>query len=128
MHQLLRLLIIDDSDDDATLMLHALRRGGYKVAYEVVQTPATLRAALERQDWDVITSDHGMPSFSTLAALALAKALRPEVPFIVVSGDTDPTLGASLIHMGAQGYIQKRDLAHLVPAIKDALRAGEGRR
>jgi DNA-binding NtrC family response regulator len=128
MNHLLRLLIIDDSDDDAALILHALCRGGYEVAYAVVQTPATLRAALARQEWDVITSDHSMPSFSTPAALALAKALCPEVPFIVVSGETDPTLGASLIHMGAQGYIQKRDLAHLVPAIQDALRAGEGRR
>jgi DNA-binding NtrC family response regulator len=128
MTQLLRLLIIDDSADDAALMLHVLRRGGYEVAYEVVETPATLRAALARQEWDVITSDHSMPSFSTPAALALAQAFRPEVPFIVVSGDTDPTLMASLIHMGARDYVSKRDVARLVPAIQDALREREGRR
>ncbi len=128
MNHLLRLLIIDDSEDDAALILHALRRSGFEVVYAVVQTPATLRAALARQEWDVITSDHSMPSFSTPAALALAKALRPEVPFIIVSGETEPNLVASLLNMGAQDYIPKRDLARLVPAIQDALRAGEGRR
>jgi CheY-like chemotaxis protein len=128
MNPLLRLLIIDDSADDAALMLHTLRRGGYEVAHEVVETPTALRAALERQDWDVITSDHSMPSFSTPAALALAKALRPDVPFIVVSGDADPNLITSLINMGVQAYIPKRDLTSLVPAIRAALHEVEGRR
>jgi PAS domain S-box-containing protein len=128
MNQPLRLLIVDDSDDDAALVLHALRRGGYEVAYDVVETPATMRAALERQKWDVITSDHSMPHFSTPAALALAKTLRPDVPFIVVSGDTDLQLVVSLMKMGVQDYIPKQDLARLVPAIEDALRGVEVRR
>jgi PAS domain-containing protein len=67
MNQPLRVLMVEDSKDDATLLLRALRRGGYEVVYEVVDTPAAMRAALERQDWDAITSDHAMPHFSAPA-------------------------------------------------------------
>jgi PAS domain S-box-containing protein len=128
MNPSLRILIVEDSGEDAALELYALRREGYEVAYDVVDTPATMHAALERQQWDVITSDHSMPRFSTSAALALAKTFRPDVPFIVVSGDTDLELVVSLMKMGAQDFIPKRDLARLVPAIKDALRGADVRR
>jgi PAS domain S-box-containing protein len=128
MNPSLRILIVEDSEEDAALELYALRREGYEVAYDVVDTPATMHAALERQQWDVITSDHSMPRFSTSAALALAKTFRPDVPFIVVSGDTDLELVVSLMKMGAQDFIPKRDLARLVPAIKDALREADVRR
>jgi DNA-binding NtrC family response regulator len=124
MNHPLRLLIVENSEDDVDLLLRALRRGGYEVACEVVETPAAMRAALERQEWDVITSDHAMPHFSAPAALALAKALRPDVPFIIVSGEPDLNLAVSLMEGGAQDYIQKRDLACLVPAIARELRKG----
>ncbi|HEX4798877.1 MAG TPA: PAS domain S-box protein, partial [Burkholderiales bacterium] len=121
MNQPLRLLIVDDSKDDAELLLHVLRGGGYEAACEVVDTPAGMRAALERPDWDVITSDHAMPQFSAPAALALAKDLRPDVPFIIVSGEIDLNLAVSLMRGGARDYIQKRELARLVPAIERVL-------
>ncbi len=79
MNQPLRVLIVEDSEADVVLLLHALRRGGYEAAYDVVETPAAMRAALARQDWDVITSDHAMPHFSAPAALALAKEVCPDV-------------------------------------------------
>ena len=85
----LRVLIVEDSEEDAIFLQRALRRGGYEVTCEVVDTPEAMRAALERQDWDVITSDHAMPHFSAPAALALAKEVRPDVPFIIVSGEID---------------------------------------
>ena len=125
MIQPLRLLIIEDSQDDAALLRHTLLQGGYEVTCEVVDTPAAMRAVLERQDWDVITSDHAMPHFSAPAALALAKELRPDLPFIIVSGEIDLNLAVSLMRGGAQDYIQKGDLAKLVPAIERELREVE---
>jgi PAS domain S-box-containing protein len=128
MSQPLRLLMVEDSEDDAHLLLNALRGGGYKVAYDVVATPPAMRAALERQDWDVITSDHTMPRFSAPAALALASELRPDLPFIIVSGEIDLNLVVSLMKGGAQDYIQKEELVRLVPAIARELREAEMRR
>ena len=128
MNQSLRVLIVDDSDDDAILLQHTLRRGGYEVTCEVVDTPAAMRSLLENQTWDVITSDHAMPNFSAPAALALAKEIRPDIPFIIVSGEIDLNLAVSLMKGGAQDYIQKRELARLVPAVERELREVESRR
>jgi PAS domain S-box-containing protein len=124
----LRVLMVEDSEDDAILLLHTLRRGGYEVVYAVVDTPAAMRTALERQDWDVITSDHAMPHFSAPAALALARELRPDLPFIIVSVEMDLNLAVSLMQEGAQDYIQKRELARLTPVIERELRDAEIRR
>jgi len=124
----LRLLIVDDSDDDVVLLLNALHLGGYEIIHEVVDTPAAMQTALERQDWDVIISDHAMPQFSAPAALTLARSLYPSVPFIIVSGEIDLNLAVSLIKAGAQDYIQKRELARLVPVIERELREIEARR
>jgi two-component system, NarL family, sensor histidine kinase UhpB len=85
-------------------------------------------AALEGQEWDVITSDHCMPHFSAPAALALAKELRPDLPFIVVCGETDPRLAVSLIKGGGCDHIEKRELVRIVPTIKRELREVATRR
>jgi len=122
MNKLLRVLIVEDSEADAALLLRTLSREGYEVVYEVVDTPSGMRAALERQDWDVITSDHIMPHFSASEALALAKELRPSLPFIIVSGEIDLNLVVSLMKGGAHDYIQKRELSRVVPAIERELK------
>jgi CheY-like chemotaxis protein len=83
----LRVLIVEDSDYDVDQLQRTLRRGGYEVTSAVCDTPEAMRAALAQQDWDVITSDHAMPFFSAPAALALAKEVCPDVPFIIVSGE-----------------------------------------
>jgi len=126
MNQLLRLLVVEDSEDDAALLLIALRQGGFVIGdYLVVDNAAAMRAALERQDWDVITSDNNMPHFSALAALALAKELRPDVPFIIVSGEIDLSLSVSLMQGGAYDYVQKRDIGYLATTIEHQLRVVE---
>jgi PAS domain S-box-containing protein len=128
MSQPLRVLIVDDSEDDATLTLSALRRGGYEVVSILVDTPAGLRAALEHQDWDFIISDHAMPQFSAPAALEIAKELRPNVPFLIVSGEIDLNLAVTLMRNGAKDYIQKRELPRLVPVIEREVHEVELRR
>jgi PAS domain S-box-containing protein len=107
------------------LLLDAVRSGGYEPTYEVVDSAAAMRAALEHGEWDLITSDHSMPGFSASAALELAKELRPGVPFIIVSGQIDLGVGISLIKAGARDYIQKTQLIRLGPAIDQALRETE---
>ena len=121
MNRSLHLLVVDDCSDDVTLLQHTLRRGGYEVICQVVDTPAAMRALLETQQWDIIISDHAMPHFSAPEALALARELCPVVPFIIVSGEIDLNLAVSLMKGGAKDYIQKRELARLVPAVEREL-------
>ncbi|MBI3054936.1 MAG: PAS domain S-box protein, partial [Betaproteobacteria bacterium] len=122
MNQPLRLLIVEDSADDKELLLHSLRSQGYQVMSATVDTPVTMRAALERQEWDLIICDHSMPNFDAPAALAIAKELRPDVPFIIVSGEIDLNLAVALIRLGAQDYVQKSELIRLGPVIERELR------
>ena len=124
MGQPLRMLIVEDSKDDANLLLHTVRSAGYELVYEVVDTSPAMSAALESQNWDLITSDHAMPHFSAPAAQALAKELRPNLPLIIVSGEIDH-LAVSLIKAGARDYVQKAELARLVPVIDRVLRDTE---
>jgi len=125
MNQPWRVLIVEDSEHDAAMLLLALHREGHEVVYEVVDTSSAMRSALESRDWDVIISDHAMPRFSAPDALALAKELRPNLPFIILSGEIDLNLAVSLMKGGAQDYIQKRDLPRIVPAIERALKEAE---
>lgn len=118
----LRVLIVEDSVFDKELLLRALRQQGYDVTYEAVDTAAGMRAALERQGWDLITSDHEMPNFDAPAALALAKELRSDAPFIIVSGEIDLNLAVKLIKSGAADYVQKQELIRLGPVIERELR------
>lgn len=113
----LSVLIIEDSDEDAFFLLRTLRCAGYEVSYQIVQTEDAMRVALEGQDWNLITADHSMPSFNAVEALKLAKQLKPSVPFVVVSDETDFNLADSLIEAGARDYIPKDALARLVPTV-----------
>jgi PAS domain S-box-containing protein len=117
----LRLLVVDDSQNDAELLLRELKANDYDVSWKRVDTPPAMRAALERHTWDIITTDHAMPRFDAPAAVALAKSLRPEIPILIVSGEIDINLAVSVLKAGAQDYIQKRELARLPMAIEREL-------
>ena len=82
----LRVLIVEDSEDDALIVLRELRRSDFDATFVRVETPAALAAALDGQTWDVVLSDYSMPHFSGLAALALLKEKALDVPFVIVSG------------------------------------------
>jgi CheY-like chemotaxis protein len=85
-------LIVEDSDDDAILLIRMLNKGGYKVSYLRVDNLDDTRAALTEETWDVIISDYSLPSFNGLAALRLLHELEVDLPFIIVSG----TIGEDL--------------------------------
>jgi PAS domain S-box-containing protein len=118
----LRLLMIEDSAEDAELLLFALRKAGYEVMGKRVETAEALRAALTCETWDMITSDHAMPRFSAPEALKLATELCPDVPLIIVSGEIDLNLAVSLLKGGAKDYIQKSELARIGPAVARELK------
>jgi phosphoserine phosphatase RsbU/P len=124
----LRVLIVEDSEDDVELLLRALRKGGYEVDHKVVETPEAMRALLVSRKWDLITSDHAMPRFNAPDALSLAKEYCPDVPFLIVSGEIELNLAVSLIKAGAIDYVQKFQQARLLPAVARALEEAEMRR
>ena len=117
----LRALIIEDAQSDVALLLLVLRGGGFEVAHEAVTTQAAMRAALRHHQWDLIVSDYAMPQFRGSAALALTLELCPDVPFIIVSGEIDIDVAVSLLRAGARDYVQKTQLARLVPVVERVL-------
>ena len=128
MAQPLRILIVEDSESDAKLAEHELRRGGFEVQAHVVSTAAELTAALGSTLWDVILCDHSLPSLDSAAALRIAKARQPDVPFIIVSGSLPEAAAAQAMLLGAQDYLSKDNLARLVPAVKRELMDAAERR
>jgi len=122
----IRLLIIEDSEDDAALVHHLLRRGGYEVDSERVDSMLGLAQALDKQ-WDVIISDYSMPQFSGSEALRMVRKLNPEIPFIFVSGAIGEETATDAMRVGAQDYVLKTNLKRLVPAVQRELREVENR-
>ena len=125
----LRVLLVEDSEDDALLLVRMLRRGGYDPAWERVDTPAAMEAALDGGSWDLIISDHSMPAFSSLAALGLLRHKGfVDLPFIIVSGRIGEDAAVSAMKAGAHDYLMKDNLARLNSAIDRELRDAEVRR
>ena len=118
----LRVLIVEDSEDDALFLLHELRKGGYTVTSERVDTAPAMSAALEKQAWDVVIADYVMPYFSAPNALILLKGKGIDLPFIVVSGKIGEDIAVATMKAGAHDYIMKGNLKRLVPAVERELR------
>jgi PAS domain S-box-containing protein len=123
----IRLLLVEDSEDDAQLLLHELKRGGYEPVHERVATEATLAAALDRQEWDLVIGDHSMPGFSGIAALVLVRGRGLDVPFICVSGTITEDMAVAAMKAGASDWVNKGQLKRLVPAVDRELREAKGR-
>jgi PAS domain S-box-containing protein len=121
----LKALMVEDSADDAQLLLAELRRGGYDVTWERVETAEAMRAALGRQHWDIVIADYRMPGFSGLAALELLKASGRGLPFIIVSGTMGEEQAVAAMKAGASDYIMKDKLGRLVSAVERELRDAE---
>jgi two-component system, cell cycle sensor histidine kinase and response regulator CckA len=123
----LRVLIVEDSPDDAALVLRELRRGGYELVSERVETAEAMSAALERAEWDVILSDYTMPHFSALEALETLKSKQLDIPFIIISGTIGEETAVLALKAGAQDYLIKGRLARLVPALEREIREAHSR-
>jgi len=123
----LRVLMVEDSEDDALLVLRELRAAGYDLTHERVDTAAALVAALDRHPWDLVIGDYSMPHFSGTAALAMLRERGLDVPYICVSGTITEELAVAAMKAGAHDYVTKGHLKRLLPAIERELREARAR-
>jgi PAS domain S-box-containing protein len=124
----LNVLIVEDSENDAQLMLREIRRAGYIVDFERVESKSDMQAALAHRRWDIILSDYSMPQFSAITALETLKASGLDIPFIVISGTIGEESAVAALKGGAHDFLVKSNLARLIPAIERELREAAIRR
>jgi two-component system, cell cycle sensor histidine kinase and response regulator CckA len=118
----LRVLIVEDSEDDTFLTIRTLRRGGYNVDYLRVDTPLAMQEALEQESWDIVIADYTLPAFSAPEALQLLQSQQLDLPFIIVSGTIGEEIAVAAMKSGAHDYLIKGNLVRLVPAVDRELR------
>jgi len=123
----LSVLIVEDSEDDARLLVRELTRGGYELTQEQVYTATAMQAALDRQVWDLVIGDFSMPNFSGLEALSLVRERGLDVPYICLSGTISEELAVAAMKAGANDWVTKGQLKRLLPAIERELREAKGR-
>jgi diguanylate cyclase (GGDEF)-like protein/PAS domain S-box-containing protein len=116
-----RVLLVEDTATDAELELRELRRAGIRVDHRIVETEETYRRALAEFAPDVILSDFSMPHFDGMFALSIARELRPETPFIFVSGTIGEEYAIRALRNGATDYVLKSNLVRLPAAVERAL-------
>ena len=124
----LRLLIVEDSEDDSLLLVQELKHNGYDPTYTRVETQESMSLALQTHEWDLVTSDYTMPHFTATAALECLKSKSIDVPFIIVSGTIGEARAVSALKAGAHDFIMKGSMSRLVPAIQRELREAAGRK
>ena len=124
----LRVLQVEDTEDDAALVAAALTRAGYHVFARRVDTAEDLRLQLEDSEWDLVIADYTMPGFSGTKALAMVREQHPDLPFIFVSGTIGEDTAVAAMRTGAHDYIMKANLARLAPAVERELREAGVRR
>ena len=114
---LLRVLFVEDDENDALLLARHLRKEGYVLETRRVNTLGSLETALGEMDWDVVISDFSLPGFSALEALETVQEYMADIPFIVVSGMLDEATACAMMQAGAQDYLSKDKLDRLAPVI-----------
>jgi putative nucleotidyltransferase with HDIG domain len=124
----LRILLVEDSEDDAWLVLREIQHGGYDVEFERVETADAMRLALARRAWDLIICDFSLPRFNAPNALELLKKSGYDLPFIIVSGTIGEESAVNALKAGAHDFIIKGNFARLIPAIQRELKEAEVRR
>lgn len=124
----LRVLFVEDSEDDTLLLVRRLRQGGYDVTFERVETREAMQAALTRESWDVVIADYSLPRFNGLDALKTYRESGLDMPFIIVSGTIGEETAVQAMKAGAHDYVRKDNTARLIPAIERELREAAERR
>ena len=123
----IRVLLVEDSPDDAALLIRQLRLGGFEPVCERVDTAGSMSAALDARHWDIIIADYTLPRFSGLAALALTHQRGLDLPFIIVSGTISEEVAVEAMKAGAHDYVLKGNLTRLAPAVEREMREAEAR-
>jgi len=124
----IQLLVVEDSELDYELLLALLARAGRPVRARRVEDEAGMRAVFRDGPVDVVVTDHNMPNFDSLAALAVAKSHDPDLPVIVVSGEMSEELAVAVLQAGADDFILKSRLFRVGPALTRSLQAARERR
>src|SRR5687768_9773490 len=127
MRRPLRVLLVEDNEDDAVLLLRELRQGNFEPYVVRVQAPAALKAELLARPWDVVISDFSLPSFSGLEALSVLRETGIDLPFILVSGTIGEEVAVEAMRAGADDYVMKAQLQRLPLAVERELREAEAR-
>ncbi|HXE94949.1 MAG TPA: response regulator, partial [Dongiaceae bacterium] len=123
----LRLLLIEDSEDDALLLVLELRQGGFDLDFARVDAPQALEATLDGNTWDAVIADYNMPAFSGLDALRIIQAKGLDLPFILVSGVVGEAMAVEAMKAGAHDFIMKGNFSRLAPALERELQEAEVR-
>jgi len=126
--QPLKVLIVEDSENDAFLLEIELQRAGYSPQCQRVETAEALEDALQNRKWDLVIGDYVMPRFNGLAALEMVKSRGLDIPFIIVSGHITDDTAVAAMKAGAHDYVMKDNLARLGPAVGRELREAQERR
>ena len=125
----IRVLLIEDSENDVLLVLRELARGGFEVtSHRVEDTKDGTRRALAEGDWDLVLADYSLPDFDAVSALGLVQDAGRDIPFIVVSGTITEETAVAAMKAGAHDYVHKENLARLVPAVERELKEAANRR
>ncbi len=127
MSRKLRLLVVEDNDDDEFLLLRTLKQGGFDLTHQRVETAEQMREALATTQFDLIISDYSLPNFSAPAALAVFQEFNLDIPFVIQSGTVGEETAVAAMRAGASDFITKGN-HRLLPAIDRELREAEGRR
>lgn len=123
----LRVLIVEDHEDDAELLVITLENEGYEINFQRVDTASGLENALINTDWDVILADYNMPQFNALEALFVLQETQLDIPFIIVSGSIGEETAVAAMKAGAHDYLSKQNLTRLMPAIEREIREAQVR-
>src|SRR5688572_27994203 len=118
----IRVLIIEDSEFDARILVNTLRQGGYDPTFRRVENEASMRETLTTESWEVVLSDYNMPEFSAPAALKILQDSKLDLPFIIISGGIGEDVAVAAMKAGANDYLMKGNLARLAPAVERELR------
>lgn len=119
--KMLRVLAVEDSEDDLELICNDLTDGGFSVVHQRVETAQALKAALERETWDVVICDHNMPALDSTSALRVVREAVANLPFIIISGLISDQVAIESMRHGAKDFIRKDNLSRLVPVIEREL-------
>ena len=125
--KLLRILLVEDSDNDAQLLLREVRRAGYEIDYKRVETAEVLKASLVEREWDIVLCDYSLPHLDAPRALSILKDSGLDLPFIIVSGTIGEESAVSALKDGAHDFIIKGKYARLGPALEREMREAKVR-